>query len=380
MPSAPTFDYYAALEVESTATSQELTASYRRLARIHHPDKNPDNAEAATVIFQKIQLAYETLIDPAERSQYDARASSATSTSFSPESQEQSTPFYSAYESNEDGDGDLDEFIFVWGSPRRGYSFFRNRAPESNESYEGMASSRRTTEAETARESSRRAAELREERLAREANEARIKAARAAAKQAEEDAKLKEKDALRSAEKSKQEARWVAMKASTKDEKLETCLHSEFCTKIQQRQKFKCGACKVKRGITAFECPYCSMFICQQCVGDFTKKRIAAEKNPNPKPEPVAKPEPEPKVDGNDEKPTAANFKGKGRAKNGMPASPRCYNCHKEGHIARNCRNRAGAQPNGTTGMGAKKNVNSNTKASGNGQGQGQGKGKGKGQ
>ncbi|KAI1400603.1 DnaJ domain-containing protein [Hypoxylon fuscum] len=75
MSSQPTFDYYAALEVERNATSQQLTSSFRRLALVHHPDKNPNNVEAATVTFQKIQIAYETLSDPKKRQSYDLGSS-----------------------------------------------------------------------------------------------------------------------------------------------------------------------------------------------------------------------------------------------------------------------------------------------------------------
>jgi preprotein translocase subunit Sec63 len=52
MPPA-TFDYYEALEIERTATNEEIKSSYRRLARIHHPDKNLDNPES-TAAFQKV--------------------------------------------------------------------------------------------------------------------------------------------------------------------------------------------------------------------------------------------------------------------------------------------------------------------------------------
>ncbi|KAK8900822.1 hypothetical protein QC760_010586 [Botrytis cinerea] len=52
MPLPPDFDLYEALEISRDASTQDITASYRRLARFHHPDKNPDNA-SATAKFQK---------------------------------------------------------------------------------------------------------------------------------------------------------------------------------------------------------------------------------------------------------------------------------------------------------------------------------------
>jgi hypothetical protein len=58
MPSQPAFDYYEALEVEKTATTQEIISAYRRLALIHHPDRNLDNPEKATAAFQKVRSSF----------------------------------------------------------------------------------------------------------------------------------------------------------------------------------------------------------------------------------------------------------------------------------------------------------------------------------
>ena len=54
MSSLPYPDYYSILEVGNDASLQEITASYRRLALINHPDKNPENSEEATAAFQKV--------------------------------------------------------------------------------------------------------------------------------------------------------------------------------------------------------------------------------------------------------------------------------------------------------------------------------------
>ena len=48
-------------------SESELKKAYRRLALQYHPDKNPDNIEECTRIFNDIQQAYEVLSDPQER-------------------------------------------------------------------------------------------------------------------------------------------------------------------------------------------------------------------------------------------------------------------------------------------------------------------------
>ncbi|KLO11562.1 DnaJ-domain-containing protein [Schizopora paradoxa] len=69
-------DYYAVLEVGEDATQDEIKRSFRRLALIHHPDKNKDDSEAATNRFAELQRAYETLSDEQEREFYDSERSS----------------------------------------------------------------------------------------------------------------------------------------------------------------------------------------------------------------------------------------------------------------------------------------------------------------
>ena len=63
-------DLYAILEVDSSASAEELKKSYRRLARQYHPDTNPGNAEAEAR-FKEISQAYEILSDPDRRAHYD---------------------------------------------------------------------------------------------------------------------------------------------------------------------------------------------------------------------------------------------------------------------------------------------------------------------
>lgn len=65
-------DYYELLGVVSDATNAELKKAYRKLALQLHPDKNPDDVENATRLFNEVRLAYETLSDAQERSWYDS--------------------------------------------------------------------------------------------------------------------------------------------------------------------------------------------------------------------------------------------------------------------------------------------------------------------
>ena len=45
------------------------------MARLHHPDKHPENIPAATEKFKLIAEAYSVVGDPAKRRQYDLRTS-----------------------------------------------------------------------------------------------------------------------------------------------------------------------------------------------------------------------------------------------------------------------------------------------------------------
>lgn len=63
-------DYYKTLGVNKTATADEIKKAYRKLARQHHPDLNPNNAEAEK-LFKQINEANEVLSDPESRKKYD---------------------------------------------------------------------------------------------------------------------------------------------------------------------------------------------------------------------------------------------------------------------------------------------------------------------
>jgi len=67
----PPPDYYAALGVPETATSDQIKKAHRKLAREHHPDRNPGDPKAEER-FKEVQQAYDVLGDAQKRKEYDA--------------------------------------------------------------------------------------------------------------------------------------------------------------------------------------------------------------------------------------------------------------------------------------------------------------------
>lgn len=52
-------DYYKVLQVDRSASEDDLKKAYRKLAMKWHPDKNPNNKKDAEAKFKQISEAYE---------------------------------------------------------------------------------------------------------------------------------------------------------------------------------------------------------------------------------------------------------------------------------------------------------------------------------
>lgn len=84
-------NYYELLDVPVNATTDEIKQHYRKYARIHHPDKGGDPEK-----FKEIQTAYETLMDPIQRHQYDMDLS-GTNYTFTQEDYDMIYRYYNSF-------------------------------------------------------------------------------------------------------------------------------------------------------------------------------------------------------------------------------------------------------------------------------------------
>ncbi|KAF1808729.1 DnaJ-domain-containing protein [Eremomyces bilateralis CBS 781.70] len=68
----PKIEPYTVLELERSATADQIKSAYRKAALKHHPDKAPEDQKAeAHIKFQEVAFAYAILSDPRRRQRYD---------------------------------------------------------------------------------------------------------------------------------------------------------------------------------------------------------------------------------------------------------------------------------------------------------------------
>lgn len=127
-------DYYKILGLDKKATQDDIKKAYRKLARQHHPDLNPNDKEANKK-FQQINEANEVLSDPEKRKKYDQYGENwqhAEEFEKAKQSRKQNTGQSSSYHFDDSGDftsGDFSDFFtsMFGGSGRRSQATFRGQ-------------------------------------------------------------------------------------------------------------------------------------------------------------------------------------------------------------------------------------------------------------
>ncbi|ROT37212.1 DnaJ-domain-containing protein [Sodiomyces alkalinus F11] len=114
----PPPNYYAILEIQETATTQQVRDAYKKAALKTHPDRVPgDSPERATRTrkFQLVNDAYYTLSDTSRRQEYDLqRKMYGTSSSTSDPFEEADGPSAEQGEGAAAGTGAQNAFSWAW--------------------------------------------------------------------------------------------------------------------------------------------------------------------------------------------------------------------------------------------------------------------------
>lgn len=76
-------DLYKVLGLTPSASREDVHKAFRSLAAKYHPDRNPDNAAEASMMFKEVSAAFEILGDDSKRKQYDMRRDGRWHPSFS---------------------------------------------------------------------------------------------------------------------------------------------------------------------------------------------------------------------------------------------------------------------------------------------------------
>ncbi len=127
-------DYYKILGISKDASQEDIKKAYKKLARKHHPDLNPNDTDAQRK-FQEINEANEVLSDPEKRKKYDQYGENWKHADQFESQQQQYGQYQSGggdsfWSASDDGSGFSDFFEQMFGSSRssrRGSYGFRGQ-------------------------------------------------------------------------------------------------------------------------------------------------------------------------------------------------------------------------------------------------------------
>jgi DnaJ-class molecular chaperone len=131
-------DPYATLGVARTASEDEIRKAYRKLARKHHPDVNPNDRKAEER-FKEISFAYEILSDKDKRARFDEFGMQGLAEGFDPAQAREyarwsqgasRSPFHETF--TQTGDVDLEDLLSGMFGGRRARGPARGRDAEGD--------------------------------------------------------------------------------------------------------------------------------------------------------------------------------------------------------------------------------------------------------
>ncbi|SHN54766.1 DnaJ C-terminal domain-containing protein [Desulfovibrio litoralis] len=110
-------DYYKLLGVSRSASKEEISKAFKKLARKYHPDLNPDNKESEQK-FKEVSEAYEVLKDDEKRKLYDQLGANwQQGQNFSQQ------PGFGSYQRQHSGNSDFSDFFeSFFGSGAGGFN------------------------------------------------------------------------------------------------------------------------------------------------------------------------------------------------------------------------------------------------------------------